>query len=173
MPVFDTGVLLLLFDPDAGAPIDPATGAPLVGARERLDSFVSAFARLGGVIVVPTPVVAEILVKAGDAGPRYLEILQRSAHFQIADFDLPAAVEAATMTEEALDLGDKKRGVEAPWQKIKTDRQILAIARTRGETVILSDDETLRKQALGLGFDVIRSWELVPPKAAGQGQLDV
>lgn len=173
MVVFDAGMLLLLLDPAAGIPIDPATGKSLVGAKGRLDELVRALERFGCVIVVPTPVVAEILVKAGAAGPKYLDILQRSGRSQIADFDLLAAVEAAAITEEALALGDKKRGIEAPWQKIKTDRQILAIARTKGVEVIYSDDEPLRKQARVLGFTVMASWELALSPEERQGQLDV
>ena len=79
--------------------------------------------------MVPTPALSELLVKAGDAGPKYLEILARSKFFRVAEFGERAAVEAAALHRDAKADGDK-RGVtpEANWAKVKFDRQIVARA---------------------------------------------
>ena len=44
---------------------------------------------------MPTPALSELLVRAGDAGPKYLEIIARSKFFRVAEFGTRAAVEAA------------------------------------------------------------------------------
>jgi len=114
-------------------------------------------------IVVPTPALAEILVGLGDSAPAVLDRLQRSARFKIVDFDVRAAVEMAAMTREAMVAGDKKAGSEAPWQKIKIDRQIIAIARVMGVTRIYSDDGGLASFAAKIGIEVVPMWKLPLP----------
>lgn len=157
-------------DPDARPPTDPATGQPVAQTKSRIEHLIETLARQHEKIVIPTPVLGEV-VRAGDAGPAYLEELNKSARFKIAPFDTRAAVELAALTREALDEGDKKQGSAAPWQKIKVDRQIVAIARTEGITKIYSDDDDLRRPAKRLGIDVIGIAELPLPPEDPQGSL--
>jgi hypothetical protein len=106
-------------------------------------------------------------VRAGAAGPEYLEILNRSARFMIADFDQRAAVEVAAATREAIDSGDKRGGLTSPWAKIKFDRQIIAIAMVAGATTIYSDDGDIARFAKGTGIAVVRIQDLpLPPEDA-------
>lgn len=134
MVVFDASVLLLLLDPDASLPKDPATGQPVEHAKARIEHLIATLERQRAKVIIPTPVLSEVLVRAGEAAPAYLEELSRSARFRIAPFDIRAAVELAALTREALDAGDKREGSAAPWQKIKLERQIVAIARTEEST---------------------------------------
>jgi hypothetical protein len=76
----------------------------------------------------------KILVRAGDAGPEYLDILNKSASFRIVPFDQRAAVEVAAALREAIDAGYKKGGTQSPWAKVKFDRQIVAIAKLQSPT---------------------------------------
>lgn len=122
-------------------------------------------------MIVPTPVLGEILVRASDAGPAYLDALKSSARFRLQPFDVRAAVEVAQMTREAIESGDKKRGSSSPWHKIKFDQQIVAIARTEGATVIYSDDDDIRRLARRLGIDVIGIADLALPPGDPQGKL--
>jgi predicted nucleic acid-binding protein len=62
----------------------------------------------------------------------------------VVPFDTRAAIELAVMTRNAIDQGDKRGGVDAPWNKVKFDRQIVAIAKVAGATTIYSDDLQLR-----------------------------
>ena len=71
---------------------------------------------------------------------RYVERLQRAAVFEVRPFDTLAAIELAQMTREAIASGDKKLGEGAPYQKIKLDRQIAAIAKVAGARALYTDD---------------------------------
>jgi hypothetical protein len=118
-------------------------------------------------VTVPTPVLSELPVRAGAAGPEYLETLNRSARFRIADFDQRAAVEVAAPTREAIASGDKRGGSASPWAKIKFDCQIIAIARVAGATTIYSDDADIARFAKGAGIAVVRIQDLpLPPEGA-------
>jgi len=100
MVVFDATALLLFLDPDAKPPLDPTTGSPTARCKERIDHLTSVLDARKDKIVIPTPVLSEVLVRAGDAGPEYLDILNRVACFRIAPFDQRAAVEVAAMTSK-------------------------------------------------------------------------
>lgn len=159
----DSSTLALMVNPDARPPNDPTTGQPVVRARERVLGLI---ARLSGTdtLIVPTPVLAEVLVRAGDGGPAVLEQLQGQARIRVRPFDERAAVEVALMTQEALKAGDKRGGSEQPWQKVKYDRQIIGIARVSGATRIYADDGGLASFARSVGMEVISTWELPIPE---------
>lgn len=145
MVVFDASILLLLLNPEARPPTDPSTDAPVTRCQDRLEHLIETFEKDRIKVVIPTPVLSETLVRAGDTGPEYLNQLSGSAKFKIVSFDTRAAVELAAMTREAVDSGDKKGGSKAPWAKVKFDRQIVAIARIEGAHCIYSDDEGIKR----------------------------
>jgi len=143
MVVFDASMLLLMLDPAAKPPLDRRTRQPVDRASERIEFLIETLGRERCKIIIPTPALSELLVRAGTAGPGYLDELSRSARFEIAPFDQRAAVEVAAAIREAIDQGDKREGSPATWAKIKFDHQIVAIARLRGATAIYSDDEDI------------------------------
>jgi len=139
--------------------------------RERFAFLEQEIQRSGETILIPAPALAEVLVGLEDDGPAVIERLSRSSRFKIADFDTMAAVELAAMTREAKRAGDKRGGSESPWQKVKIDRQIIAIARTRGATTIYSDDQGLAKFAANIGIQVVPSWSMPLPEIDPQQGL--
>jgi predicted nucleic acid-binding protein len=165
--VVDSSALTLLVNPDASPPIDPATGEPLTYCRERIEHLIET---LGGnsKIIVPAPVLAEVLVRAGAALQAVVEQMERFPRFQIKPFDKLAAVETAIMTIDAIRAGDKKGGSAEPWQKVKIDRQIVAIARTNNAERIYSDDQGLAAFARTLEMEVVSSWDLPVPLIQGR-----
>ncbi len=89
----------------------------------------------------------------------------RSGRFKIAEFDIRAAVEVAAMTRDAIRAGDKKDGSPSPWQKIKIDRQIIAIARVQGVRIIYSDDGGIADFAKKVDISVVQTWMMpLPPE---------
>jgi hypothetical protein len=171
MVVFDAATLTLLLWERADPPLDPATGQAISQAKERVELLVQTLHKKGTKILIPTPVLSEVLVQSGPAGLRYVEVLQKTAVFRLEPFDTRAAIELAEMTREALDAGDKKSGVEAPWQLIKLDRQIVAIARVAGASTLYTDDEKLSKFALKAKLNVTGLHELPAPASAAQTDL--
>jgi predicted nucleic acid-binding protein len=172
MVVFDATTLLLLMSPDIPPPIDPMTHIPVEHAKERLDYLVLELERNRTKIIVPTPALSEILVRAASAGPAYLDRLSSSAAFRVAPFDQRAAVEVAAMTRAAIASGDKRGGAEGTWAKVKYDRQIVAIAKVEGATTIYSDDTDVRRIASEVHIRVISISELPLPPEAAQRNID-
>jgi hypothetical protein len=152
--VFDASFLIPVLDPQVKG----------VAGDARLEHLIATLDREKDVIVVPTPALSEVLIGAGDAAPKYLDILGKTARLRIAPFGERAAVEAAAKHREAIRVGDKKEGSES-WSKVKFDRQIMAIARVEGAERVYSDDEDIYKLGHSDGIQVIRSQDLdLPPE---------
>jgi len=77
------------------------------------------------------------------------------------------------MTDAALKTG-KKRGASAasaPWQKVKFDRQIIAIAKSEQAARIYSTDVDLRKLAAAEGLQALDLSDLPLPPSKLQQDL--
>ena len=165
MVVFDANFLIYFLDPKI---------KDGVGNNPRVDHLVATIQKTGERIVVPTPALSELLVKAGEAGPKHLEIIARSKYFRVAEFGERAAVEAAALTRDAISRGDKRGATpEADWFKVKFDRQIIAIARVVGATTIYTNDGQLARHAKEIGILAIDVAGLPEPPAPPQMQLDL
>lgn len=174
MILLDATAFTLMVNPEAKPPIDPATGQPVARAKERFQFLEVEAQRQSETIVIPSPALAEVLVGLGDAGPAVLERVTRSACFKIAAFDTREAVEVAAMTRDAIRAGDKKDGSPSSWQKVKIDRQIIAIARVQGVQRIYSDDGGVAAFAEKVGIPVIQTWALpLPPEDPQQSLFSV
>jgi predicted nucleic acid-binding protein len=158
---FDASVIVYTVTPNANPPKDPLTGKRVEHCKERVDYLLKQLQAQDEKIVIPTPSLGEILVKAGEAGPAFIDILKGSKHFRVAPFDERAAVEFAATQVEKKRAGKKSA---APRVKAKFDDQIVAIARVEGATVIYSDDPHIGAIA-GPGITVIGIAELpLPPE---------
>jgi hypothetical protein len=155
MVAFDATVLCIVLHEHAGIPNDFRTGQPIEHAAERIDALIDELTKDGEQIVVPTPALCEALVFAGLDAPLYVEEMESKSCFKIVPFDKRAAIEIAIRTRAAIDLGDKKEEVQSPWQKVKYDRQIVAIARVEGASAIYSTDEHIHKHAQLWGVPVL------------------
>jgi len=173
MVVFDTTVLLLVLQPTARPPIDPKTGVPIEHARERINFLIRTLSKARTTILIPTPVLAEILIRAGGATDEYLNVLNHSSVFNIADFDQKAAVEHAQITAQHLAASGRKAITpQETWAKMKFDWQIVAIAKVNGVTKIYADDNDDLKRAAGIaGIAVEHTWELPIAPEDKQGAL--
>lgn len=151
--VFDASFLIPLLDPQVKG----------VGEVDgRLLHLIATLDRQRDVIIVPTPALSETLIGAGDAAPKYLDILNKTSRFRVAAFGERAAVEAAARHREALRVGDKKEGSES-WSKVKFDRQIVAIAKVEGAERIYSNDADIHRYGKADGLQVIRLEDLEAP----------
>lgn len=172
MPVaFDNTVATVLFNRRAGIPPHPETGQPIEMARQRIEGLVRKLQKEKERIIIPTPVIAELLTVAGPDGTQYFDTITRSKQFQVGDFDVRAALEVSLMNATALVEGDKKDGIDAPWQKIKVDRQIVAICKVNNVSVLYTDDGSLRRTAEKVGLTTMGIHELPIPDEDRQGNL--
>ena len=153
--------------------------------RARMDHLLARADNAKSVIVIPMPALAEFLVGADQAGIEVMNKLERKAFVELAPFDRAAAFECAQLDRAAIGGGamaakkgrnngsGKKDGVEAQWQKIKIDRQIVAIAKARGALLIVSRDDGVRSNAMRVGIQALTVQELELPESARQGKLEL
>jgi hypothetical protein len=158
----DNSTLTLLINPSARPPNDPSTGGPVTYAKERIEALIAGLVGSDR-LIIPAPVLAELLVGAGEGGPEIINQIQSSARLQVVPFDQRAAVELAVMTREAETAGSKKGVSLEPWQKVKFDRQIIAIAKVVSSDAILSDDKKLCEFAQSVGVPAQSTWDLPVP----------
>jgi rRNA-processing protein FCF1 len=159
MVVFDTSVLALAFDKDAQAPINPDTKRPISNYQARVNSLIKELSDSGTEICIPTPVLAEFLVKGGSEKATRLAVFKSSRFFAITPFDEMAAIECAMIEVEDAK-GSKPLSEIETKAKVKFDRQIIAIAKVRDATAIYTGDQQLGKKAKSIGLGVVFSWEL-------------
>ncbi len=160
------GFLGLLLHPAAKPPNDPATKRPLIRAKDRIEKLVDDLHASNERVVIPTPALCEFLVLAGNDGQQYLSELANQPSFYIRPFDQMAAVELAAMELLARAKGGKRLPTDlaTPWQKVKFDRQIVAISKVHQAHTIYSDDGDVKMIAETVGIKVIPCWELqLPP----------
>lgn len=139
----------------------------------RLDELLRSVAAKNGKIVIPMPCFAEYLVGTDEATAAWISALERRKSVALAPFDRRAAFECALLDRRALSAGDKRGGRQDPWQKIKIDRQVIAIARVQRADELISDDAGLRSTALATGMAVRAIAELDLPDSARQTSLDL
>jgi hypothetical protein len=168
----DASVLTLILNEEADAPPDPTTGKPIDRVRDRVDFWIQDLHKNKQKIVIPTPALSEVLVRSGPGGLQYIDILQKAAVFDIRDFDKLAAVELALMTQQAIKGGGKKSGSKEPWQKIKLDRQIVAICKVASVDTLYAMDPSLANFARTSGMDVKGVHELSLPPESPQLTMD-
>ncbi len=179
MVVIDNTFLSLMLHPKARPPKNPSTQKPIERIQDRIEKLLEDLDSEAERMILPTPVLSEFLILAGNDSSAYVEKLARIRNILIKPFDEMAAIELAAVEVEDRSKGDKRGGSTGIWAKIRFDRQIVAIARTNKARRIYSDDLDLAKFATKLGIEVIPTWELSLPAAkqismeydGGQGNI--
>jgi predicted nucleic acid-binding protein len=168
----DTNFLVALVDPKLSA-----------DSRARIDAFLADMEKKKGQIVVPMPALAEFLAGADQAGLEYMDKLERRACIEVAPFDRRSATECALLDAAALGRAAqalaegkdaqaaKKDGGVGSRQKVKVDRQIVAIAKACGARAVISGDDGVRACALRAGLQSWTIHDLPLPDSARQSQL--
>jgi predicted nucleic acid-binding protein len=137
----DASVLTELLAPDAGSDTKESP------YRQKVRALGDLLARQKATIIIPTPVIAEVLVATGQDGALRLEMLQKKLAFRVVSFDQRAAFETASMMRAARDAGDKRagRGKDESWQQVKFDWQIIATSKVNQADVVYTNDEKFHK----------------------------
>lgn len=159
---------------DANALVSWASATTDQRIIARLDHLLDTVSKTGGVIILPTPAISELLVRAADGTSAWLAALQRRSAVRVASFDVRAATECALIHRLAVSAGGKRKGSKPGehFQKIKVDRQIAAIARVAGSDLLVTDDENLITVCDFIGLPTKRLSELELPASAAQTKLE-
>ena len=161
--LIDTNALIKLLDPRIAVEVS----ARLKGLLEDID-------RTNGQLIIPVQVVGEYTSGADQAGQEVLAKLLGNRRIKVANFDHVAAVECAMMDKTAIASGNKRAPLtrEVSWQKVKVDRQIVAIARVLKVDRIISTDGDIPKIAEAVGMPCIAVEDLPLPAWAAQVHID-
>ena len=155
MVAFDTSIFCLVLHPDAR----PRTAVDRV--KERIDLLLEQLAEQNERIIIPTPVFAEFLVLAGRDGSEYIRRIKENSIFRIEPFDDRSAIKLADIEISARKTGSKRgSAITSEWQKVKFDRQIVAIAKVHGVRRIYSDDPDIANHGKDCDIEVIGLNEL-------------
>jgi predicted nucleic acid-binding protein len=132
--VIDANALIHLLDPRSDQTM-----------RDRVRGLLLQIQSARTQLIIPTPVITEYLSEAGAAGPAILEALTRNRYVTVAPFDHKAAVECAEMDRAAKSTGNKRSPlpVDAKWQKVKVDRQVVAIAKAWAAEIVAEDQDIM------------------------------
>ena len=160
MIVFDANVLISLSAPQQAADLS-----------ERIAGLIQDLTAAKTVIGVPAPAWAEYLCGTDLATSVLIGLLKKRSAIRILPFDEIAATELALFDQMTRAKGSKKGASHASWQKIKIDRQILAISKVHSATLIYSEDEGLIVEAGRLGIPVCRTGDI--PLKPKQNDLDL
>lgn len=148
-------------------------GTPIERPADRVNHLVSELDAQGDTVLLPTPALAEVLVRVGArASERIVEQISRHWVIKVEAFDVRAAVEVAAMTRDPRDRPDPG-DAQTTWAKLKYDRQIVAIAKVNRATTIYSDDRGVRTVAARAGIEVkgLADLPLPPERSVKKTQL--
>ena len=158
MKICDSSYLIALLHPNPNPPMD-RQGKPVTLFKERIERLVADLSATTDVIGIPTPALAETLVRSGPNRAAYMRVLGDSFKFQIVPFDSRAAIEAADLIALLKNNKDKWD----IWAKVKFDIQIVAIAKAEGASLIHSDDHHIETYAKRFNIRVARICDLPAP----------
>jgi predicted nucleic acid-binding protein len=161
---FDNTMLSVLLNPNNRSQVELA--------KERAEGVVISLAKARRKIVLPTPACAELLTAIGPTAQQYINTVSRSRVFEVASFDARCAAELALLNRDTFQLHDAKAKLE-PYQKIKVDRQIIAICKVYGVSEIYTDDEGLAKRARLCGIVPIGIADIPIPEEERQIRMDL
>lgn len=139
--------------------------------RVRIEEFIDRVEKSKSKVIFPMVAVAEFLVGADLAGIDFLNTLEKKSCIYMADFNKAAAYELAQIDRAAIGTGDKKDESEENWQKIKTDRQLVATGKSLGAQLVISNDKGVRNNAMRIGMESMRIQDLELPESAKQMHL--
>lgn len=151
---FDNSFLTLLFNPKAPSSVPKAA--------ELVDDLVTELDKKKAKIIIPAPTLTELLIKIPRSGPVTIEKVKAYACFQIKPFDEKSAIELAETLIASI--GKKRSKKVVAKMKITFDRQIVAVAKAHGATVMYSDDKEVRdfSEECGLEAYTFASLNLSP-----------
>jgi len=170
--VFDSTLMLLLTDSLAVAPLPPEgivdvakRGADDL-ARDRLNFLLETLDNARTDVVVPAPVLTELLASAKTDVAATLGVIEGLARVRVEGFGQRAAIECADM------LRDTGRGIGSR-TKIKFDHQIVAIAKVVRAIAVYSDDNDVKALCRRESLECQGVWDLPARPADAQRKLDL
>ena len=160
MVVFDTSFLVVLLQ-ETCPPVKDRQDKLVSYARERIQYLLQQLSNTNSLVCIPTPALAEVMVRAEGAATAYLSRLSNASKFKLSSFDVRAAIESAELIRA---IKNEQRAKNADrWAKIKFDIQIVAIAKAENASVIYADDPQIETHGGRVAISVKRVCDLALP----------
>jgi len=115
--------------------VDAAFLEAFLNSRTRSETVSTLIRKLSSEnarIIIPTPSLAEVLTRHPDTASDWIRDINRYACFQVRPFDDKASFELTQI------LGENASGLR---DILRFDRQIVAIAKVYGVSVLYADDD--------------------------------
>lgn len=159
--IIDTSVLSILFNQNAKPPIDKETKKPLEHFKERVNNLIQTLSKEKAQVIIPSPVLTEILIPATVGQRETIETLSKSP-FKITGFDHRASIECSIMLRRFFSESKNRKEMTSNFnkQKVKFDYQIFSIGLVEQVEAIYSDDKDIRKLGKKFNIPVIGSNDL-------------
>lgn len=122
-------------------------------------------------ILIPTPVLAEVLVKRTSERARLIQMVQRSSRLIIGEFGAAAAAVSAELMSRKWPK-PKERDEQWSRHRLKFDLQILAIAQVNNAATVYTNDTDLAKHCRSEGLAAVSFGEL-PMPAESQTEMQL
>lgn len=167
----DASLWIALYDSQNRLPIDPETGEPVAFVKERVESIIADAEKAKDTILVPAPVLTEVLTVAGERRFDVVATITGSSRFKVGNFDTKAAIELAELNQRAIASGDKRLGSTEAYQKIKLDRQIVSICIAQECDFLYTTDRGMKNFAVWANQPVKHLLDIPVPDSARQGKL--
>ncbi len=171
--VFDAGILILLLQEGASAPVNPQTKEPVTRPKDRVEYLKKCLSDEKAKILIPTPAFSECLVHAGEGLEKLVADIANEICFAVVPFSQSAAIEAAVATYQAKQTRRKQNGAEkAAWQRVKIDIQIVATAKVNGVDAIYTTDGGVIERAKEMDIQAFHLADLPLPPEDPQQTID-
>ncbi len=167
----DNTFFTLMVNPSALPSGNWETGEEVTHCALRVQALIDKLSRSSVRVLVPTPALAEAMT-ASEGLEAAIEFMQSHDAFEPATFDFRAAYELAELTKSDPNADRRKAGEQDSKQKVKFDRQIVAIAKVHGAGVLYTDDKRQSGFAKDAGLEVVHTWNLPLPIEFAQHDLD-
>ncbi|WP_040619426.1 type II toxin-antitoxin system VapC family toxin [Rhodovulum sp. PH10] len=151
--------------------LDPIAMPHIVKGRERIELFVADLSRNREEVMIPAPVIAEIVAGRVDQVDEIIESLRRNRAFNVQPFDEVVAIEAGLLIRAAV--ARTPPGQRAPGWKVamKFDAMVAATAKVWNARAVCTDDGGIAKYLAGTEIEVIKIADLPLPPEDAQGCL--
>lgn len=160
--VIDTNVLVQIMRNERSTDLrHPETGEVIDRPFERASALVDHVDAVGGLVVIPAPVLSEYLFGIDKKSfQAHLDVINSVKSIEVAPFDDIAAIECAMLVSDS---EQKQLDPDATKAKLRVDRQILAIAVASRVSEIWTHDIGLTKKAESMGLSVKSLADIGPP----------
>jgi len=173
--LFDTNFILAFFNEIKDPIIDKASRDPIEYIDQRVVALVERLQKEQNTIGIPTPALAEYGIRSGRSTQEIFKIISQSPRIEVLPFDQKAALECAIMARAGYEKKNKRYDANpnAVYQKLKIDRQIVAIAKACCVTDVYSHDSDVRILCGYHGIPCHNFLDLPIPDSARQMELPI